>query len=299
MNKQYELLNDLCKLYKIDDKEGYMDTFIEDVKVFRISNNESMMPLLYNRGISFIGHGAKVGFIQGKQFTHSQEDYLLITSPQPIDCETFTYNNNPMIGIYINLDMTKLHKISTKLNELTHYKSIQKEIPFSVIASKRDRIIEDVYIKLLNVLHSPIDSEILGSSILDELYLRLLQSENGYVLRQLCEHGSSFSKISKVVEVLHKQLDEKISLEEMAKMADMSVNNFLKIFKDALNDTPIQYIKKIRLNKARQLILHKNLKAVDAAYQVGYESPTQFSREFKRYFGVTPSKISELGYTHF
>ncbi len=98
---------------------------------------------------------------------------------------------------------------------------------------------------------------------------------------------------------MHTKLDEKISIEEMAKMAQMSVNNFHKIFKEALNDSPIQYVKKIRLNRARHLILYEGMKAVDASYSVGYDSPTQFSREFKRYFGVTPSNIGTLGYENF
>lgn len=299
MSKQYELLNKLCKLYNIDEKEGYMDTFIEDIKIFRISNNEAMMPLLYNKGISFIGKGEKVGLIQGKKFKHSSKDYLLITSPQPIDCATFTYNNEAMLGIYINLNITRLHKISSKLKEENKTKEQKNKPSFCVIASKRDEIIEDIYIRILKTLQSSVDSEILGSALLDELYLRLLQNENAEILKQLCKNGSSFSKISKVVEFLHKNLDKKTSLEDMAKMANMSVNNFLLLFKDALNDTPIQYIKKIRLNKARQLILHKKLKAVEAAKQVGYESPTQFNREFKRYFGVTSSKVHQLGYTNF
>ncbi len=156
-----------------------------------------------------------------------------------------------------------------------------------------------MYARLLNALLDPVESEMVGSSILDELYYRILQSENGYILRQLCEQNSSFARVSKVVEYLHSKLNEKISIEEMAEMTDMSVNNFHRVFKEAINDTPIQYIKKIRLGKARQMILYNSMKAVDASYSVGYDSPTQFSREFKRYFGVSPSKVGTLGYENF
>ena len=299
MDKQFILLKELCKLYNIEDQQGYMDTYIEDIKLFRIKNNEDMMPLLYNRGISFIGHGSKVGYIQGKKFEHGENEYLLITSPQPIECQTFVYNDKPMLGLYIDLDMARLHKVVTKLDQVSYKNSSSKKIPFCVVSSNRTQTIENIYLRILEALLDPVSSSMLASSLLDELYFRLLQSDNGYILRQLCEHGSSFSKISKVVELIHKKIDTKISLEEMADIVNMSVNNFLKIFKDALNDTPIQYIKKIRLNKARQLIVHKNMKAVDASYKVGYESPTQFNREFKRYFGVTPSKIKNLGYQNF
>lgn len=139
----------------------------------------------------------------------------------------------------------------------------------------------------------------LGDSLLDELYYRILEDTNGFVLQQLCEQGSSFSKISKVIDYIHKKLDQKISIEEMAELAGMSPNNFHRLFKEALNDTPVQYIKKIRLNKARQLILHENMKAINACNAVGYDSATQFSREFKRYFGASPGKVKELGYSDF
>ena len=299
VQNQIKQLEKLCAIYGLDKKQGYADTHINDVKIFKISSNEEMMPLLYNRGFSFIGQGKKVGFVVDKRFEHNSNDFLIITSPQPIECETFVYDKNCMMGIYINLDMSRLHKISSKLTQLLKYKCAKKEIPFSVITSKRTSIIEDVYARLLNALLDPVESEMVGSSILDELYYRILQSENGYILRQLCEQNSSFARVSKVVEYLHANLNEKISIEEMAEMTDMSVNNFHRVFKEAINDTPIQYIKKIRLSKARQMILYNNMKAVDASYSVGYDSPTQFSREFKRYFGVSPSKANTLGYENF
>ena len=80
----------------------------------------------------------------------------------------------------------------------------------------------------------------------------------------------------------------------MAKLADMSVNNFHKLFKQAMNDTPIQYIKKIRLEKAKQLIAYNNMKVIEASNAVGYDNVSQFSREFKRYFGHPPSTIKKV-----
>lgn len=139
----------------------------------------------------------------------------------------------------------------------------------------------------------------LYDELLNELYFRILQDTYGFILQELCAQNSSFSRISKIVELIHSKINEKISIDEMARLAGMSSTNFHKLFKEALNDTPVQYIKKVRLDKARQLILHENNKAIEASQKVGYDSPTQFNREFKRYFGVTPSKIGELGYSNF
>ncbi len=299
MQNQISLLEQLCNNNELKNNQGYANTFIEEVKLFKISSNEEMMPLLYNKGFSFIGQGKKVGYISDKRFEHGCNDFLIITSPQPIDCQTFIYEQNCMMGIYINLNMVRLHKIIDKMNQFSNINECKKEIPFSVISNKRTNIIDEIYTRILETLLNPLDSLMLSEHLLDELYFRILQSENGYILRQLCQEDHSFAKISSAVEYIHKNLKEKIHLEDVAKIANMSVNNFHRIFKEALNDTPIQYIKKIRLNKARHLILYNKLKAIDAAYSVGYDSPTQFSREFKRYFGVSPSKIGTLGYKNF
>ena len=86
----------------------------------------------------------------------------------------------------------------------------------------------------------------------------------------------------------------KIVIDDLAAMAGMSTSTFHRAFKEALSDSPLQYLKKIRLNQAKQLITTEGLAAGTAAYRVGYESPAQFSREFKRYFGLPPSQATNL-----
>lgn len=297
--KLYEILLNLCRIHNLENRQGYANTFIDDIKLFKISSNEHIMPLLYNKGLIFIVEGMKKGYIGQREFINTPNDYLMITSAQPIECETCIYDKHPMIGLYINFDMKRLRKVVSKYNELSNYNYISNEVSHNVICNKRTDKIHEVFIRIVEVLQNKIDSQMLYSSLLDELYFRILQDTKGYVLQQLCDQGSSFSRISKVIEFIHKKLDEKISIEEMAKLAGMSPNNFHRLFKEALNDTPIQYIKKVRLNKARQLILHENMKAVKASEIVGYDSPTQFNREFKRYFGASPGKVRELGYSNF
>lgn len=294
-----KLLEILCQNHKLEDVQGYADTYIEEVKLFRISCNEEMMPLLYNQGFIFIGQGMKRGFVGEREFVNTPEDYLMITSPQPIECETCIYDEHSMMGLYIQLNMNRLRRVVSKYAQLAKGSFQTKTIPHSVICHKRSDTINEIFVRLLSILQDNVDSKILASSLLDELYYRMLQGESGYVLNELCVQGSSFSRVAKVVDFIHKKLDEKISIEEMAALAGMSSNNFHRVFKEALNDTPVQYIKKVRLNKARQLILHHNMKAVQASERVGYDSPTQFSREFKRYFGTTPGKVRELGYVAF
>jgi len=294
MNNDLTQLEQLCKLYGLDKKNGFSNTYIDEIKLFKVSSNDELTPLLYNKGFSFIGQGKKIGYINEVRFEHGYTDYLVISSPQPVECETYILGDEPLIGIYINLDMNRLHRVVRNYSKFSKENKRSKEITFSITCNNRTEIIQDIYIRLLNILDSQAESSMMGDGLLDELYFRILQSTNGSMLELLCEENSNVSKISRTVEYIIKHIDQKISLDEMARLADMSINNFHKLFKQALNDTPVQYIKKIRLYKARQLIIYNNMKTVDAAQEVGYDSTSQFSREFKRYFGISPSKIKNI-----
>lgn len=94
---------------------------------------------------------------------------------------------------------------------------------------------------------------------------------------------------------MQEHYEQKLAIDEMANMAGMSVSAFHRAFKQVVTDPPLQYIKKIRLNKAKTMMVQDGMPANVAAVKVGYESATQFSREFKRYFGLPPSKADEIG----
>ena len=91
--------------------------------------------------------------------------------------------------------------------------------------------------------------------------------------------------------MLEQNYNQEIDVDNLAKEVNLSVSSFYRLFKDVTSDTPVQYLKKIRLNKAKEMIITQNAKAYVAALEVGYQSVSQFSREFKRYFGVTPATL--------
>jgi len=291
MNEELEILNKLCELYKIDEKNGFIDTHIEEIKLFKITNNEQLAPLFYNKGFSFIGHGKKIAYVNDETYEYGKTDYLIVCSPQAVECETFILGDEPLIGIYVNLNINRLNKIVKEFLKQEEVIKPKDNIFQTVTCNIKTKVMDDIFIKILKTLENKTESKILSNGLLDELYFRILQSEKGYMLEQLSLQNSNLSKISNVIQYVVNNIDKKITLEDMAQKADMSVNNFHKLFKEAQNDTPIQFIKKIRLNKAKQLIIYENHKAIEASESVGYSNFSQFSREFKRYFGESPSKI--------
>ena len=111
------------------------------------------------------------------------------------------------------------------------------------------------------------------------------------MLYSLVRGSSSFAQVAKILSIIDEEFSNKIDIQLLAKKANMSVSAFHKAFKEITADSPIQYLKKIRLTRARDLIIQKRMKAYTAAVEVGYESPSQFSREFKRYFGQSPADL--------
>ena len=143
---------------------------------------------------------------------------------------------------------------------------------------------------LLDVMERPLDARILGKQIIREILYHVLIGPCGGALLALVSRQTHFSLISRVLKRIESQYTENLSVDQLAAEANMSVSAFHHNFKSVTSTSPLQYLKTYRLHKARMLMIHDGMKASAAAMRVGYESASQFSREFKRYFGITPGE---------
>jgi len=285
------LIEELFSKYDFANRHGFKPTYLDKVKLLRIDHNEQGKELLYNRGIVLIASGQNTGYIDDKQVTLGSNQYVIVATAQPAECETFMIDK-VLKGVYIDLDLQRLQRISSLLEKKVPVNAFKT--PKNVVTGNMNDEIESAFNRLMNILLDPQESKVLGDHILDEIYYRIIQSTEGEHLVQLCCQLTHFSRISNILDELQNHLDEEINIDDLAKRANMSRANFHKKFKEIYNDSPIQFIKKIRLNKARQYIQFENLKVVDAASKVGYESPAQFSREFKSHFGFPPSELKNM-----
>jgi transcriptional regulator GlxA family with amidase domain len=138
------------------------------------------------------------------------------------------------------------------------------------------------------MLESKEESKVLGGSVLKELYYRIAVGENSHFLHKMFLNSNNEAKIARALKIIHTQCESNLDIPNLARQEDMSVSSFHTHFKKVTSHTPLQYIKKIRLNKARDLISMHNYQVVDTAYEMGYDSASQFSRDFKTYFGYPP-----------
>jgi len=146
----------------------------------------------------------------------------------------------------------------------------------------------DPFIRLFESLSDPKDAAFLGELIVDKIYFLLLSDERGGELRFLLQQRGEIQRISKAVEYIHQNLDKPVSVEGLAEMVHMGQTSFYENFRRVMHVSPLQYTKSVKLYRAQSLI-KEGKKANEAGYMVGYNSSAQFSREYKRHFGYSPS----------
>jgi AraC-like DNA-binding protein len=161
-------------------------------------------------------------------------------------------------------------------------------MPQGIYSTKLDVRLSETAVRLLECLADPGDARILGPQIAREITYRVLCGEQGGALRAAAALHSRFGQVNRTVQRIHSEYARDLTVEELADPAGMSASAFHQNFKAVTSTSPLQYLKTIRLHKARMLMVHEGLRAGIAAERVGYESSSQFSREFKRLFGSSP-----------
>lgn len=245
-------------------------------------------PVMYEPGIIFLFSGHKIGYINERVFRYDTNEYLLLTVPLPFECETYATPDVPLAGMRINVDLLQLQELLMDIGEDERF---QPSMAASGINSAT--LSEEILCaaeRLLDVMERPLDARILGKQIIRELLYHVLTGPRGGALLALVSRQTHFSLISRVIKRIENKYTESLNVEQLAAEANMSVSAFHHNFKSVTSTSPLQYLKTYRLHKARMMIIHDGMKASAAAMRVGYESASQFSREFKRYFGVTPGE---------
>lgn len=284
------LLQQYAEHNKLLSFEGTMETIIPGVYFHRATKSSARQPLIYNSGIIIVGQGHKVIHFPEHQIQYGAGDYLVLGVPVPLECEAFTDNDLPVMGIAIDINPAMLHKL---VNQMMQHKPILTPLTQSgaVQSATLDLAMEQVIHRLLTVLNDPLEAEVFGDDIVKELVYRVLCGPQGHTLIGLAMHDGHYARIARTLSTLHSDYASPITVEHLAEEVNMSVSSFHRAFKQVTFESPLQYLKKVRLAKAKELITTSGSKANEAAFKVGYTSASQFSREFKRHFNKTPSEI--------
>lgn len=245
-------------------------------------------PVMYQPGIIFLFSGHKIGYINKRKFRYDANEYLLLTVPLPFECETWATPEVPLAGIQLDIDVLQLQELLMDIGEDERF-----QLPMAASGINSATLSDEILCaveRLLDVMERPLDARILGKQIIREILYHVLMGPRGGALLALVSRQTHFSLISRVLKQIEMKYTENLNVEQLAAEANMSVSAFHHNFKAVTSTSPLQYLKSYRLHKARMMMIHDGMKASAAAMRVGYESASQFSREFKRYFGVTPGE---------
>lgn len=288
MNRQAICQQLAEKIKVLKYKEAMPDGLASEVRLLYGTEPHPRTPVMYQPGVIFLFSGHKTGYLNNRVFRYDANEYLLLTVPLPFECETFATPQAPLAGLRINVDLLQLQELVMEIGEDERFRPASSSSGINS-ATLSDEILCAAE-RLLDVLEHPLDARILGKQIIREILYHVLMGPRGGALLALISRQTHFSLISRVLRRIESQYTETLSVDQLAAEANMSVSAFHHNFKAVTSTSPLQYIKTFRLHKARMLMLHDGMKASAAALRVGYESASQFSREFKRYFGVTPGE---------
>lgn len=266
-------------------------THIEHFGTLKSSIPRSRHPSCDPPAIFIVVQGKKTCFVGGRKYEFTVGDVLVLFHPMAMETEIFEASpEKPFLATGVTMDLRRMGDILRQIDRIDGLAakpvSVNPSNIFSIPLS--DNLI-DPFIRLFNLLSNPRDAMILGDSIINEIYYRLLCGERGDELRFILQKKGEIQRISKAVEYIHQNLDKAISVERLAKIVHMGQTTFYENFRNVMHLSPLQYAKSVKLYEAQKLI-KEGKNASEAGYLVGYNSPSQFSREYKRHFGFAPSR---------
>lgn len=275
--------------------EGVNATPLKALSCNRMSHPTSWTHVVYEPCMCVVAQGSKKAVVGERHFLYNPQQYLLLTLSLPLETQVLQAQPDvPFLSLVLKLDLGLVHDLLRQLDEyeMADCSASDHESGLSAPAIQVSEMKEDIgscLLRLLSALHEPLERQVLAPMLLRELHYRLLLGEQGDLLRALAERDSSALKAQKVVRFLEQNYAESLDVGQIAMATNMSVSTLHHSFKQATALTPMQYLKRLRLHQARLLLSSESMLAANVAYAVGYSSVAQFSRDFKRQFGQTPS----------
>ena len=274
-------------IQRLAPSEGYTQSLLDGVTFMRSNRPLATTQALYEPSIVIVIQGRKRGVHGGNVYVYDAQHYLVLSVPLPFSTETEASEAEPMLGIALRIDTTATAEIAIALDD---YVSPAKAQPAPLYATRMEEKLQDATLRLLEALNCPVEALVLGPALLREITFRVLTGEQGGALLAALQQGGHFGRIAKILRKIHIHYASDLNVAALAKEASLSVPAFHVHFKAVTMSSPIQYIKAIRLHNARLMMVRNGMSAATASEQVGYESPSQFSREFKRLFGRSPAQ---------
>ena len=284
MNKIEQIKEKIIKLYQ---EPGYYNTSIKGFKVSKRDEPTELKKCFYTPLAILLLQGNKQTIFGDREFTFGQGQYMVRSVDIPLMSRIKNATKErPCIGLVVELDSYLISQLMTEMN-FSEVKYSENQTCFAGADADEDLI--NAFIRLAELLEQSEDRQkILAPMIIKEIHYLLLTGPLGDLIKAANTKGNQYNQIAGAINLLKENYKEKINMDELAKSLNLAPSSFYKHFKDVTTISPLQYQKQLRLYEAQRLMLTGEHNAESASYLVGYESPTQFSREYKKMFGNPP-----------
>lgn len=274
---------------KFSNKDGIAETAVLGLKTIRLSGIDMHLPTVYDPSLCVIVQGRKKVLLEDDVYQYAPSQYLAVSVDLAVIGQvTQASADEPYLCLQIDIDP---HQISELLSRQPQ---TDTETSRGIFVGDMDESFSDAVLRFVRLLETPQDIPHLAPLISREIHYRLLNGGHGPTIAQIAISGSNMQRISNAIQSIKKNFEKPMTVEDMARDAGMSVSSFHFHFKEVCAMSPLQYQKRLRLTEARRLMLSDAIDATTTAYRVGYESPSQFSREYTRLFGNPPMRDIQL-----
>jgi len=273
-------------IYRHADQDGTFDTPIEALFVSRYSQSSDFSPSLAQPALCILAQGRKEVLLADEQFAYDPLSYLVVSVSMPIRGRVVEVSpERPILALRLNIDPGE---IATLIRDASPMGVPSRPAGFGLYVEALDPPMLDAVLRLTRLLDTQKDIPMLAPLIRREILYRLLRSPQGHRLYEIATESTQTHRVSRAIAWLNGHFEQPLRIDDLAREANLSVSTLHHRFKAITAMSPLQYQKQLRLNEARRLMLMEGLDASAAGYRVGYESPSQFSREYSRQFGAPP-----------
>ncbi|MBE7679528.1 AraC family transcriptional regulator [Paenibacillus sp. P13VS] len=277
--------------------DGIHATAIPSLSLIRASEISQPIYSVHQPALCIVAQGSKLVVLGRESYTYDRTQYLVASVNLPISGQVVQATaEKPYLCVRLDFDSNQIFDLiqSPAAMQSKPDNSTQRGL---FVSSIKVPLLEAI-IRLVRLLDTPEDIPILAPMFIREILYRIIQDEHGHSIKQFAVQNSHAQHIAKVIEVIQSEYDKPLRVDQLAAMVNMSSSSLHYHFKAITAMSPIQFQKQIRLQEARNMLIAGSTDAADAAFQVGYESPSQFSREYARMYGLPPkSDIQRLRHT--
>jgi AraC-like DNA-binding protein len=271
--------------------EGLTRTALSGVSVVCAPTTSEPLCAVAEPTLSVIAQGVKQTALNGRTFTYGPGQFLVVSVDLPvIGHVTRATAQEPFLAFVLELRPERIAALLLETAPASSAAEAVDPVPAGLAVSNASPALLDVTARMLALLDAPEDAAALALSLEREILWRLLTGPQGATVRQIGLADSRLAHLARAIRWIRGHYNETLRIEQLAALATMSVSSFHRHFRAVTSMTPIQYQKEIRLREARARLIAEPGDVAGVGFAVGYDSPSQFSREYRRMFGVPPSR---------